>query len=475
MTCCGWSSRSRGGVEREASGVASAPRETIRASHFPRGAYAAPLANGPLLEALWLNRAGVAILPILHWLRLTAFPSRKQRFRKVLLMVQDTPIDLKVLLLEKEDCDAGTVQKLREGLAQGETQYRTLREVTQQIKKKVESTTGAVAKRWHLKLGIASFFLGHLGDAIEHLKQAEGALAAFYLGRALARPARLRRSPQGLREGRKGRLHGQPGPAQQAGIHRQKGELNEARKVLAQARRPASHNAEYHFQHASIVLAEGDRPSAIKSLERAVELDPGHTGALFQLGHANDLAGNDDEAIGFYERCLNHPPVHVGVLMNLGILYEDTDKYDKAVDCYRKILGADPNDEQARLFLKDAQASLDDVLQPRRRSCDNSRFSQVLEIPVTDFELSVRSRNCLKKMNIRTLGDLTRVSEQQLLASKNFGETSLQEIKEMLDVQGPAARPVAGGWRRHYEPRYRPQSPMSPSRNRRCSTSRSAT
>jgi hypothetical protein len=29
-----------------------------------------------------------------------------------------------------------------------------------------------------------------------------------------------------------------------------------------------------------------------------VELDPGHTGALFQLGHANDLAGNDDEAIG---------------------------------------------------------------------------------------------------------------------------------------------------------------------------------
>src|SRR5262249_36609799 len=56
--------------------------------------------------------------------------------------------------------------------------------------------------------------------------------------------------------------------------------------------------------------------------------------------------------------------------------------------------------------------------------------------PVTDFELSVRSRNCLKKMNIRTLGDLTRVSEQQLLASKNFGETSLGEIKEILGSKG---------------------------------------
>jgi DNA-directed RNA polymerase subunit alpha len=39
-------------------------------------------------------------------------------------------------------------------------------------------------------------------------------------------------------------------------------------------------------------------------------------------------------------------------------------------------------------------------------------------------------------MGIRTLGDLTRVSEQTLLSSKNFGETSLVEIKEMLSVKG---------------------------------------
>ena len=53
------------------------------------------------------------------------------------------------------------------------------------------------------------------------------------------------------------------------------------------------------------------------------------------------------------------------------------------------------------------------------------RLSQVLSIPVTDFELSVRSRNCLQKMGIMTLGDLCRCTEQELLASKNFGETSL--------------------------------------------------
>src|SRR5205807_502736 len=135
------------------------------------------------------------------------------------------------------------------------------------------------------------------------------------------------------------------------------------------------------------------------------------------------------------ERCINHPPVHVGALMNLGVLYEDNEKYDRAEECYRKILSANPLDEHARLFWKDAHASLSMYYNPEEEHAF-SRFSQVLEIPVTDFELSVRSRNCLKKMNIKTLGDLTRVTEAQLLSSKNFGETSLNEIKEMMGSKG---------------------------------------
>src|SRR5207302_9180518 len=83
-----------------------------------------------------------------------------------------------------------------------------------------------------------------------------------------------------------------------------------------------------------------------------------------------------------------------------------------------------------------------------------------LEIPVTDFELSVRSRNCLKKMNIRTLGDLTRVTEQQLLSSKNFGETSLSEIKEMMGTKGlRLGQSLEEG--AQYETRFRPQQTLS--------------
>jgi DNA-directed RNA polymerase subunit alpha len=48
----------------------------------------------------------------------------------------------------------------------------------------------------------------------------------------------------------------------------------------------------------------------------------------------------------------------------------------------------------------------------------------------------VRSRNCLKKMSIRTLGDLLRTGEQELLSYKNFGETSLNEIKALLASKG---------------------------------------
>jgi DNA-directed RNA polymerase subunit alpha len=65
-----------------------------------------------------------------------------------------------------------------------------------------------------------------------------------------------------------------------------------------------------------------------------------------------------------------------------------------------------------------------------------TRKSQILETPISDFELSVRSRNCLKRMKINTLGDLLKITEVELLSYKNFGETSLREIKAILESKG---------------------------------------
>ena len=48
------------------------------------------------------------------------------------------------------------------------------------------------------------------------------------------------------------------------------------------------------------------------------------------------------------------------------------------------------------------------------------------------MELTVRSSNCLKNANIRTIGDLTKKTEEEMAKTRNFGKKSLQEIKEKL-------------------------------------------
>jgi DNA-directed RNA polymerase subunit alpha len=56
--------------------------------------------------------------------------------------------------------------------------------------------------------------------------------------------------------------------------------------------------------------------------------------------------------------------------------------------------------------------------------------------PIDDFGLSVRSLNSLKNSNIRTLGDLVQLTEDELLKVKNVGEKALTEIGDLLRTQG---------------------------------------
>jgi DNA-directed RNA polymerase subunit alpha len=148
-----------------------------------------------------------------------------------------------------------------------------------------------------------------------------------------------------------------------------------------------------------------------------------------------DRRAEDTKAIELYERICTSPPVHINALMNLAILYEDNNHYDEAHRCLRVILNTNPNHERARLYMKDVESARsmyydDDMVR------GGDRRNGVLEIPISDFELSVRSRNCLKKMSIRTLGDLLRTTESELLGYKNFGDTSLSEIKALLAQKG---------------------------------------
>lgn len=366
--------------------------------------------------------------------------------------------DIKALFLEKEDCDAGTVQRLRDGLTQGAAQYKTLRDCVEPMRQKLEAAVGAAAKKWQLKLGIALYFLGRTKEAIGYLKQAETALATFYLGKAHASLNELDEAHKAFEKAEKAGYTASQVQLQRSGLFRRQNHMKQARDLLHKLEELSSHSAEYHYQFGHLKLDEGDRSLAIKHFEKAVELDPSHTAALFQLGYFNDLAGNDEEAVRCYEQSIAHYPVHIGAMLNLGVLYEDAEKFDQAAMCYEHIVEAEPNNERARLYLKDARAARDMFIdEDAERKYD--RFAQILEVPVTDFELSVRSRNCLKKMNIRSLGDLTRVTEAQLLASKNFGETSLLEIKEMMTSKGlRLGQALEEGAR--YDPRFRSHAPQ---------------
>ncbi|GJQ30941.1 MAG: hypothetical protein HBSAPP03_28250 [Phycisphaerae bacterium] len=181
--------------------------------------------------------------------------------------------------------------------------------------------------------------------------------------------------------------------------------------------------------------ATGDREKTITELRKAVNADPENPDAVFRLAYHLDLVGEEDEALSLYERCADQQPPTINSLINLSVMYEDRGDYAAAERCLKQILDTHPNHPRAMLYMKDVMASREQVV-VEEQDRDIFRRKALLDTPVTDFELSVRARTCLKKMNIRTLGDLLRITEAELMAYKNFGDSSLQEIRKMLTMKG---------------------------------------
>jgi DNA-directed RNA polymerase subunit alpha len=175
--------------------------------------------------------------------------------------------------------------------------------------------------------------------------------------------------------------------------------------------------------------------AAMEHYGRARELDPTLRRNLMRLGRLAERFGEDETALACYQQLASMRPVDRSVMMNLGILYEDLGQDQDAAACYDTVSKSDPTDHRARLYLGHAIAGMS-MYYDEDMERKEDRLNQILRIPITDFELSVRARNCLNKMNIMTLGDLVRKTEQELLSYKNFGETSLNEIKEILGSKG---------------------------------------
>ncbi len=215
----------------------------------------------------------------------------------------------------------------------------------------------------------------------------------------------------------------------------QRGELDSAEQQLQAAAGSNRANPQWWTHKGQVAARHGRLEEGVEFLNKAIELDPSYSEAVFSLAYVCDLHGDDEKAIELYERCLNEPPLHVNAMINLALIYEDRGRYQEA-ECYlRQVLKHHPNHKRAALFLKDVLGSRD-MYYDEQLERTREKHDAVLYIPISDFELSVRSRNCLRKMNINTLGDLLNTTEHELLSYKNFGETSLNEIKAMLKQKG---------------------------------------
>ncbi|MGH7142727.1 MAG: DNA-directed RNA polymerase subunit alpha C-terminal domain-containing protein [Planctomycetota bacterium] len=262
-------------------------------------------------------------------------------------------------------------------------------------------------------------------EELEHPKSPAGKLARGMMLMELDRPAEaveLLKAVDGA---------GIHPTAELAEAYLRAGEVEKAQKEVAKLTGAHENTATAFYLKARLLEDTGDSRAAAALYERALELDPNHSASHFRLATIMDLYGDDEAAEKHYRAVSGGGMMYTNAQVNLGLLKEDQEDFDHAAASYRAALAVRVGDTRVALFLKNAEASHSMYFDENERK-EAERLENVLRTPITDFELSVRSRNCLAKMGIRTLGDIVTKSESELLNYKNFGETSLAEIKAIL-------------------------------------------
>lgn len=343
----------------------------------------------------------------------------------------DDPVNASQLLLDSPVFGAAELAELQRAVA---TNPRDVRTACTSLRARVDSDG---SDRDITALGIASHLLSDHESANTWLSRVSGnGWADIYRGHSLMALERFDAAAQAyLDAAADSSVDSIQASLLRAGAIRLAGRIDEAEALIRENARTAVTRADYSYQMGCILSDRGDTFGAIEYFERAGDMDPHHSGALFRLAALNASFGNDDEAVKLYERALSKPPYYLGALINLGLLYEDSERYDAAAFCFRRVLEFDPTHLRARLYLKDIEASgemfYDEDAVRREREAE-----QVLSTSLADFELSARSRNCLERLGLDSLGDLTAITEAELMASKNFGETSLKEVRTILESRG---------------------------------------
>ena len=297
----------------------------------------------------------------------------------------------------------------------------------------LDAKMSKTSPRTCLGVGIGLYILRRDEEAVKKLQKGKDCKEKFaYLAFALRR---MRLFDEAIENLDKGLDFGDDRMAttfEKVATLRRSGRLDEAEEELKGCANFEHVSVEYHYQRGRLLEVRGFYTEAVEQYKAALELSPDHQKTLFRLAYRCDLAGDEEAAIEYYQQIGASSPAYVSALLNAAVLFEDAEKYDRASRCVDLVLESHPNHQRAIMFKKDIESSKT-MFYDEEKEKKKTRKNQILETPISDFELSVRSRNCLKKMKIETIGDLLNITEAELLSYKNFGETSLKEIKVILD------------------------------------------
>jgi len=197
-------------------------------------------------------------------------------------------------------------------------------------------------------------------------------------------------------------------------------------------------SSDFEIANPELYLATLDSPEARLYVEFNVELATGYKEA--ESSENLPVGAIPLDAIFTPTRKVNFTiePIHIGreIIRERLILEVWTDGTIPPVDAISR--GADILIKQLSPFANYlAVSQMEEEKQLIRLSIPDEKYN----MPVEQLDLSVRTMNCLRRANIATVGELIGKGEKELLGLRNFGQKSLQEIKERLEELGLSLTP----------------------------------
>ncbi|MFW6189218.1 MAG: tetratricopeptide repeat protein [Planctomycetota bacterium] len=324
------------------------------------------------------------------------------------------------------------------------------------------------------KIGLLLFAMGEYERAAETLgRVSRRKTAAHLLGRAYLKTDREEEALELLERGRSDEQDAETDLLELKAYCRLR-RNEEAEETLERLRGQEPPAQILCYAEGLVAEAAGRYGEGMEHYEQALEEEPEHAPSLFRLALNCDMNGDDERAIELYEKCVGLRPTFVGALINLGILYEDHGEYRDAIECYKRVLAIDPRHKQAQLYLKDAESSLTMYINVSRSkrlrqmeelfglpegapgagelpgggaaalgaptpeaasqaaTGTDPELQQKLNTAVEELNLSTRSRKCMERLDISTVGELIEHTAEELLTTPNFGSTSIEEVRSKL-------------------------------------------